>query len=235
MGLSEVQRIFHGFEHAGLRLELDPARSINERIAACKVIDVETGESVGDVLRWVEKSDPTVLRGEGQFLLPRYRRRGFTKALHVHTVAGCREIGIAVLTGLIAYDGSAVWARIGGDFNLDEYEGPDGRTRRARAVATIFAPDAERRRRWRRIPRIMGPNPRGVLRARRRRGGASARAARAMEARIPTEEQIASGDLDGTFQTPNEIVTFEAHGIQIGNEAMLRAVWEGRLFIEDLE
>ena len=63
--------------------------------------------------------------------------------------------------------------------------------------------------------------------------GASARAAREMWRHIPTEEQIESGELDGTFSTPAEIVAFEAQGIRLGEEAMARSEWEGIMYIDE--
>ena len=144
-----------------------------------------------------------------------------------YAVEKYRELGVVAMAGTADEDGGAVWAKVGADFDLYEIDEPDEARKRARAVARIFAPDAERRRRWRRVPKIKGPNPYRVLRARRWRGGASARAAREMQQRIPTEKQIDSGDLDGTFTSPAEIVAFEAQGIRIGEEAMLRAKWDG--------
>ena len=64
-------------------------------------------------------------------------------------------------------------------------------------------------------------------------GWGLARAAREMWRHIPTEEQIESGNLDGTFTTPADIVAFEAKGIRLGEEAMLRPEWEGIMHIDE--
>ena len=203
-------------------------RPTQDPLAHLRAIDVETGERVGVVVRCLEERDGRpIVRGAGFHLLEPYRRRGFTRAFLAYEMARYPELGVYAHTVSASSQGGAAWARLGFDFDLYGIDGPDEGRRRARAVAKVFSPDAPRRRRWRRVPKLKGPNPYGVLRARRRRGGASARAAREMWSHIPTEEQIESGELDGTFTTPAEIVAFEAHGIRLGEEAMLRSEWQG--------
>ena len=226
--LSSFQLIYQGFEHAGLRLEVDRARAKGGATAYCRVIDVQTGELGGVVIRCFEERDGRpIVQGAGYHLQEAYRRRGFTRAFLAYEMVRYPELGVYAHTVSARSQGGAAWARLGFDFDLYEINGPDEGRRRARAVAEVFSPDAPRPRRWRRVPKFKEPNPYSVLRARQRRRGASARAAREMWDRIPTEEQIESGDLDGTFTTPAEIVAFEAHGIRLGEEAMLRSEWKG--------
>lgn len=228
MPLSELQRIFHGFEHAGMRLELDPERSVGDNIAQCNIFDVETGKRIGGMRRWTfERGDSTWVMADHIYLHPSYRRRGLSRALRDHAYPRYRELGYRGVAMQAGDEGALVWQRWGYDFDLHDVEGPDEARKRARAVAKIFAPDAHRERNWRRIPRLRDPNPHLVLRSFERKRGPRGLAAAEMRRRIPTEEQIESGSLDGTFTTPAEIIDFESHGIKLGIETMRYGRWTG--------
>ena len=228
MELSEFQRIFHGLEHGGMRVELDRERSTGGHIAHCNVVDLETGELVGSMLRWTfEREGKTWVWAEYMHLRPEYQRRGLVSAIRDRAYQRYRELGYHAIAMSARDDGALIWHKWGYDFDLHDVPGADDARKRARAVAEIFSPDAPRRRRWHRVPGFRAPNPHVVLRRSERRRGPRGLAAAEMRRRIPTEEQIESGDLVGTFTTPAEIIDFESHGIKLGLKTMRYAKWNG--------
>ena len=230
MPLSEYQRIYDGFEHAGLRVVLDAEGCRDPRRVEAVVVDTGTGQTVGQLTRYLHERDGELYHHqEIQRLDEPYHGRGFTKAMIAHTTPRVIALGVRAMTITAHNVGGLVWGRMGWEFDLYGVEGSTDEERIARSVAAIFDPDVPRpgeRRRFLPWHRRL-PNANDALSRLERGRGDRARAAAAMRARIPTAEAIAAGRLEGTFTHPDQMVAFESHGIAVGVEVMRWARWKG--------
>jgi len=211
-----------------------PEPGDGEGTARCRIVDTETGEACGLRVTCLEERNGRLIAYHPTLYLDEaYQRRGLGRALMHHCQREYPALGIRAIRIHARDAGALIWGRLGFDFDLADVEGPDEGRRRARSVAAIFSPDASRPTRRRLLPPWpeRGLNPYHALRAREKQGPADALAAAEMWRRIPSEDQIERGELEGTFTNPAEIVAFEAHDIPIGADAMRYAHWDGIMYL----
>jgi hypothetical protein len=233
--LSDYHRVYHGFEHAGLRVEVDLDRSRGDDHLEAVIVDVASGRVVGEFTRYLHERDGELYSQQDSHRLDEeYRGRGFTPALIPHSSAGLRALGVRAMTITAHNIGALIWGGKGFEFDLYGVVGATREERIARSVAAIFDPELPRASRRRRFPpwRKRFPNAHMALaRLERRRGDVGAAAA-AMRRRIPTEEAIRTGRREGTFTHPAEMVSFQSHGHPVGAEVMRWAHWRGILWLD---
>jgi GNAT superfamily N-acetyltransferase len=115
--------IYDGFEHRGLRAEVDRDAStpLNRtgRVVRLEghVLD-ERGRRVGHFTRMLASGGEGLrARHEKIDLAPEARGRGFARALHAHAEDTYRRMGVEFVTMHAENVGSLLWPRLGFDFD----------------------------------------------------------------------------------------------------------------------
>lgn len=214
------QAIYDGFEHGGLRTEVDRAAStplnrVGRVVRIEGVIRDEHGRQVGRFTRMLASGgDGLRARHENIALDPAVRGRGFARALNDHVEAVYRRMEVAYVTMHAEHVGSLLWPKLGYDFDLRRLDGSTETERRAQAVLKLLSPRA------RTVADL--PRPAELL----ARWAASAdpaqrAAAAAMRALLPTPARLVGGGLDGLLLDPIALARFDADGTAIGRRLML--------------
>ncbi len=221
-----LRSIYDGFEHAGLRTQLDQSASTPIDRAG-RVVRVsghvldETGAQVGHFTRLLA-SGPEGLRARHEKfeLAPAARGRGFARALQAHAEAGYADLAVTCITMHAEHVGSLLWPRLGFDFDIRLVAGDSEQARRAHVVLKLLSPHA------RRVADL--PRPAELLALwdddddPRRRAAAAA-----LRARLPSPASLARGELDGLLLDPRSLGEFDAGATGIGRTLMLGASWDG--------
>jgi GNAT superfamily N-acetyltransferase len=217
--------IYDGFEHGGLRSQVDRAKStpLNRAGRAIRLegdVFDEQGRQVGHYTRMLASGGEGLrARHEKIDLEPAVRGRGFARALHAHAEATYRRMGVVFVTMHAENVGSLLWPRLGFDFDLRHVEGEDELERRAHAMLKLLSPRARK---------VEGlPRPSELL----SRWAASEDAVRreavvSLRAVLPTPARIAAGALDGLLLDPRSLGEFDAGGTGLGPTLMLGASWD---------
>ena len=144
------RKIYDGFEHGGLRSEIDDGASTPLNRAGRFVrlegyIVDEAGRRVGGYTRMLASGGEGLRARHEKIELERaYRGRGFARALHAHAETTYRRMGVAFVTMHAEHVGSLLWPRLGFDFDLRAVAGEDEATRRANAVLALLSPRARK-------------------------------------------------------------------------------------------
>ena len=217
--------IYDGFEHGGLRAEVDRDAStpLNRagRVVRLEghVLD-ERGHRVGHFTRMLASGGEGLrARHEKIDLAPEARGRGFARALHAHAEDTYRRMEVAFVTMHAENVGSLLWPRLGFDFDLRHMEGEDELERRARAVLKLLSPRARK---------VEGlPRPAELLAQWAASDDASRReAAAALRAVLPTAQRLEARELEGLLLHPLALGAFDAGGTRLGPTLMLGASWD---------
>lgn len=217
--------IYEGFEHGGLRTEVDlegstPLNRVGRAVRIEGRIRDEHGRQVGKFTRMLASgSDGLRARHEHLELDPAARGRGFARALHAHAEAVYIRMGVGHVTMHAEHVGSLLWPRLGFDFDLRRLEGDSERERRAHAVLNLLSPRARK---------VEGrPRPAETLAAWAASADPAERvAAAAMRARLPTRERLVAGDLQDLLLDPLALAGFDAEGTGLGRTLMLGASFD---------
>lgn len=221
--------IYEGFEHEGLRTEIDaegstPLNRVGRVIRVEGRIRDEHDRQVGKFTRMlVSGNDGLRARHEHLELDEQARGRGFARALHAHAEAVYIRMGVAYVTMHAEHVGSLLWPRLGFDFDLRRVEGDSERERRAHAVLNLLSPRARR---------VAGPparlRPAETLAAWAASADPAERAAAAaMRARLPTRERLVAGELaDDLLLDPLALAAFDADATGLGRTLMLGASFD---------
>ncbi|HEV7805160.1 MAG TPA: GNAT family N-acetyltransferase [Solirubrobacteraceae bacterium] len=217
--------IYDGFEHGGLRAEVDRDAStpLNRagRVVRLegRVVD-ERGRRVGHFTRMLASGGEGLrARHEKIVLEPEARGRGFARALHAHAEDTYRRMGVGFVTMHAENVGSLLWPRLGFDFDLRHMEGADELERRAHAVLKLLSPRARK---------VEGlPRPAELLARWAASDDATRRdAAAALRAVLPSAQRLQAGELDGLLLHPLALGEFHAGASGLGPTLMLGASWD---------
>jgi GNAT superfamily N-acetyltransferase len=217
--------IYDGFEHGGLRSQVDRAKStpLNRAGRAIRLegdVFDEHGRPVGHYTRMLASGGEGLrARHEKIDLEPAARGRGFARALHAHAEATYRRMGVAFVTMHAENVGSLLWPRLGFDFDLRHVEGEDELERRAHAMLKLLSPRARKVEGLPRPAELLSQWAASQDVARRE-------AAAALRELLPTPARLAAGDLDGLLLDPLSLGEFDAGGTGLGPTLMLGASWD---------
>lgn len=217
--------IYDGFEHGGLRAEVDRDKStpLNRagRVARLEgyVCD-EGGRGVGQFTRMLASGGEGFrVRHEKVELDPAARGRGFARAMHQHAEDTYRRMGVLFITMHAENVGSLLWPRLGFDFDLRRVEGDSEAERRAHAVLKLLSVRARK---------VKGhPRPAELLMQWAASGDPAEReAAAAMRELLPTPERLAEGRLDDLLLDPLSLGAFDAGATGLGATLMRGASFD---------
>ncbi|MDX6682409.1 MAG: hypothetical protein QOG94_2448 [Solirubrobacteraceae bacterium] len=217
--------IYDGFEHGGLRAEVDrdastPLDRAGRVVRLEGLVLDEHGRRVGRFTRMLASGGEGLrARHEKIDLAPEARGRGFARALHAHAEDTYRRMGVGFVTMHAENVGSLLWPRLGFDFDLRYTDGEDELERRAHAVLKLLSPRARK---------VEGlPRPAELLAQWAASDDPSRReAAAALRALLPSTQRLHAGQLDGLLVHPLALGEFDAGGSGLGPTLMLGASWD---------
>ncbi len=238
---STFRAIYDGFEHGGLRTQLDEHEEAvffpNTGRAGGAIVRLASGERVGEFNRYIAEVDgKLIVRHESIKLNPSARGGGFARALQDHAERRYREMGVCEIRLLAEHVGSILWARLGFEFLLQHAPGDTEAERRASVISELFGrntrPVSSDERQtilyrqqdgteFTREEPVRLPRPIEVLEAAESSADKTSRAAaEAFRARLP-------GGHGEPLATPLDLVDFDRGSTRLGERIMLGAAWQG--------
>lgn len=238
---SAFRTIYDGFEHGGLRTQLDEHDEAvffrNAGRAGGAIVRLASGERVGEFNRYIAEVDrKLIVRHESIKLDPSARGGGFARALQSHAERRYREMGVCEIRLLAEHVGSILWARLGFDFLLQHAPGETEDERRASVISDLFGRNTRpvssderetilyRHRDGTEFTReepVRLPRPIEVLERAESSADTTLREAGEMfRARLP-------GGHAEPFATPLDLVDFDQGSTRLGERIMLGSAWQG--------